>query len=110
MRVPGGHIYSMPQSNSAVFAPDAAAPAPPDAGAGVDLGAPNTWTAPQTFEAGLVLPPCTFAELPPSPAYGTRGLITDAAASSFNGMVTAGGGTVVVTVFYDGDMGVWRMG
>ena len=53
------------------------------------------------------LPACLVSELPASTQAGVRGYVTDATAPAFATAVT-GGGTVGVTVYFDGS--VWRCG
>jgi len=53
------------------------------------------------------LPACLVSELPASTQAGVRGYVTDATAPAFAAAV-AGGGTVGVTVYFDGT--IWRCG
>ena len=59
-----------------------------------------------------VLAPCTYAELPApgGVAAGTLGMCTDAPSNIFGGMLTTGGGTFCVPVYYDENDEVWRQG
>jgi len=49
-----------------------------------------------------------FANLPASPVTGERAMITDGPAFSFGGVVSSGGGSNVMPVYWDG--GNWRQG
>jgi hypothetical protein len=60
---------------------------------------------------GLLLQPETtvaFAGLPAHPALGQRAFITDATVSTFGAIVSVGGGTNKLPIFFDGTN--WKVG